>query len=81
MKQQLPSGLGEREVAEFIENNEVETGKVIGSDRRLREVWKLRLFAIEDGRDALEVRRALSVLGRDQEPELLEMIAGLILCA
>ena len=30
MEQQLPAGLGEREIAEFVEDDEVEAGQVIG---------------------------------------------------
>ena len=30
MEQQLSAGLGERQIAEFIENNEVEAGEIVG---------------------------------------------------
>ena len=30
MEQQLPAGLGEGEIAEFVEDDEVEAGEIIG---------------------------------------------------
>ena len=30
MEQQLPAGLGEGEIAEFVEDHEVEAGEIIG---------------------------------------------------
>ena len=30
MEQELPAGLGERQIAEFIQDDEVEAGKIIG---------------------------------------------------
>ena len=53
MEQKLAAGLGERQIAEFVEDDEVETGQVVGNPA-LSAASALGLKAVDEIDDVIE---------------------------
>ena len=77
MEQQLPAGLGEGEIAEFVEDHEVEAGEIIG-EPSLAAGARLSLELIDeiDGGEEATARSSTYAASRDGDGEMRLAGAG-----
>src|SRR5277367_923652 len=71
MEQQLPAGLGEREIAEFIEDDDVEASEIIG-DASLASgpIFGLELIDEIDGGKEAPARSSADATPRDGDGQM-----------
>ena len=77
MEEQLPAGLGERQVAEFVEDDEVEAGEIIG-DAALAAGAPLGLELVDeiDGGEEATARSGADAASRDGDGQMRLAGAG-----
>ena len=71
MEQQLPAGLSEGEIAEFVEDDEVEAGEVIGEPSLAAGVgFVLELVDEIDGGEEAPARSGADAASRDRDGQM-----------
>jgi len=77
MEQQLPAGLGEREIAEFVEDDEVEAGQVVGdASLAAGSTFGLELIDEIDGGEEAPARSGADAASRDGDGQMRLAGAG-----
>src|SRR5271168_1764520 len=77
MEQQLPAGLGEREIAEFVEDDEVEAGQVVGdASLSAGSTFGLELIDEIDGGEEPSARSGVDAAARDGDSQMRLACAG-----
>src|ERR1700691_4266511 len=77
MEQQLPAGLGEREIAEFVEDDEVEAGQGVGdASLAAGSTFGLELIDEIDGGEEAPARSGADAASRDGDGQMRLAGAG-----
>jgi hypothetical protein len=77
MEQQLPAGLGEREIAEFIENDDVEASEIVGdASLSAGSTFGLKLIDEIDGGEEAPARSGADATPRDGDGQMRLACAG-----
>src|ERR1700691_6191380 len=77
MKQQLPAGLGEREIAEFVEDDDVEASEIVGdASLAAGSTFGLELIDEIDGGEEAPARSGADAASRDGDGQMRLAGAG-----